>query len=77
MSGDEKAVWKKWEVWDKLRFEHDSHIYESKLHGKNAPNEIPAKPKQKDPDTPSRSNGTNVKSPDSSFHIPKKKRLSG
>lgn len=75
LPAEEKAVWKKWEVWDKLRFEHDCLVYESKSGEKGASMDVnPNEPKQEEPLSSAKANGNGKKSPDSTFHIPKKKK---
>ena len=83
MSDDERSVWKRWEVWDKLRYERDCLAYESQV-GRTSRlddnvNGNEGKLEELSPLSTKEALGDKKPAGSSTFHIPKKKkkRLSG
>lgn len=76
LSEEEKTVWKKWEVWDKLRFERDCSTYESKPSQKSLSDDASGNESKQEEFlvTSPKQELTSKKSPESTFHIPKKKK---
>ena len=77
LSQKEKNVWRKWEAWDKLRYERDCIVYEQRQSQpnqngdeNNANGDTTVPKKRENPH-----NNDDDKAQQSSFHIPKKKRL--
>ncbi len=87
MSDDEKNIWKKWQVWDQLRYNRDCAIYKNpKKSRTTAPiaiakeddsntvdTDMNTAKKRKGNDTPDRDGAQGVNT-NMAFHIPKKKR---
>lgn len=69
MSDDDREIWAKWQVWDRLRFNRDLAIRAK--HQESQVHEIPEQDMQA-----KRKGSTDDNAPDSTFHIPKKKRCS-
>jgi len=82
MPSEEKDVWKKWQVWDQLRYNRDLAIHRTPKKSQRLVNQehttedsisdIPNK--RKGDDDVESDKPQSVPNPDTSFHIPKKKR---
>ena len=69
---DERNVWKKWQIWDNLRYRRDCKIYEAK-QSQATSRHIDANQSQNDEKSVSMKESSEKSQ--SSFHIPKKKRI--
>lgn len=69
MSDDDREIWAKWQVWDKLRYNRDMAIRAK--HQESQVNGIPEHDEQA-----KRKGSSDENTPGSTFHIPKKKRAS-
>jgi len=84
LSDDERSVWKRWQIWDSLRYRRDCSIHEAKKTAKKSltvkdsqhGNHDAIPKKRSHPESsPATNNNVNGNAQKSSFHIPKKKRL--
>ncbi len=67
---EEREVWKKWQMWDKLRYKRDCIVYKQSKRASPS-NDTKKSQLHRDDDEDERQDDSQK----SSFHIPKKKRL--
>lgn len=66
---EERENWKKWQIWDKLRYKRDCIVYKQSKIASPSNDTEKAQP-ERDDDKDERQEDSHK----SSFHIPKKKR---